>query len=411
MASLYKKPIVRRDPKTGEKVKTKSKKWWGRYTDSLGREKRVPLAADKQAALTMLNNLVQKVEHEKAGIEDPFEQHRGKPIADHMADFRRHLLAKGDSEEHIVTTIRRIERFLEHGGIRNVTAIDTVAAGNFLAELREEGSATETRNHYLRAMKHFTSWLDSGDRLMRDPLRKLSPTNADADRRRVRRALSDEEYIRLIETAENGPPIESIPGPDRAMIYILAAWTGYRKGEIGSLTRGSFDIESEPPTVTVQAAYSKRRREDTQVLHPWVVERLKAWLLDRDDDESALLFPICGRVPGGTNRKTAKMMREDLAAARRKWIAETKQQRKSREKSDFLRYQDSKKRYADFHANRHTFITNLCRAGVSPKIAQSLARHSTIRLTMDLYTHLDDKDKIEGIHALRGLGGEGTKQP
>src|SRR5262245_42020739 len=46
MASLYKKPIVVVDPKTGKKTKTKSKKWWGRYRDETGVERRVPLASD-----------------------------------------------------------------------------------------------------------------------------------------------------------------------------------------------------------------------------------------------------------------------------------------------------------------------------------------------------------------------------
>ena len=68
MASLYKKPIVVTDPKTGEKVKKKSRKWWGRYRDALGRERRVPLAGDKAAAQTMLNEIVRKVEREAAGI-------------------------------------------------------------------------------------------------------------------------------------------------------------------------------------------------------------------------------------------------------------------------------------------------------------------------------------------------------
>jgi hypothetical protein len=30
MANLYKKPVVVTDSKTGQKIKTKSKKWWGR---------------------------------------------------------------------------------------------------------------------------------------------------------------------------------------------------------------------------------------------------------------------------------------------------------------------------------------------------------------------------------------------
>jgi integrase len=107
--------------------------------------------------------------------------------------------------------------------------------------------------------------------------------NVQTDRRHDRRALAPEEFASLIEAAERGKPIESISGPDRAMMYLLASWTGYRKGEIGSLTLASFDLDSEPPTVTVAAMYSKRKRTDTQVLHPLVVERLRDWLAGKPD--------------------------------------------------------------------------------------------------------------------------------
>ncbi len=40
------------------------------------------------------------------------------------------------------------------------------------------------------------------------------------------------------------------------------------------------------------------------------------------------------------------------------------------------------------HALRHTFISNLARAGIHPKTAQALARHSTITLTLDRYSHV-----------------------
>lgn len=67
---------------------------------------------------------------------------------------------------------------------------------------------------------------------------------------------------------------------------------------------------------------------------------------------------------------------------------------------------DDEKRFADFHALRHTFITNLSRAGVNPKIAQSLARHSSIVLTMDHYTHLrvdEDRRALELLPNTDGL--------
>jgi len=74
-----------------------------------------------------------------------------------------------------------------------------------------------------------------------------------------------------------------------------------------------------------------------------------------------------------------------------------------REKSDFLEYQDSQGRFADFHCLRHTFITNLARANVSPKTAQSLARHSDIRLTMDIYTHVEQEEQATAIRGLPSL--------
>ncbi len=74
-----------------------------------------------------------------------------------------------------------------------------------------------------------------------------------------------------------------------------------------------------------------------------------------------------------------------------------------REKSDVLLYKNSKGLYADFHAMQHTFITNLCWANVSPKTAQALACHSDIRLTMNVYTHIDQQEQAAAIGMLKGV--------
>jgi integrase len=57
-------------------------------------------------------------------------------------------------------------------------------------------------------------------------------------------------------------------------------------------------------------------------------------------------------------------------------------------------------RYADFHSLRHCFITGLARAGVSPKMAQTLARHSDIRLTLGVYTHVELPGRTAAIESL-----------
>jgi len=184
------------------------------------------------------------------------------------------------------------------------------------------------------------------------------------------------------------------------MLYLLAAWTGYRKGEIGSLTSASFDLTSDPAIVTVAAGYSKRRRRDQQVLHPYVAAKLIDWLAAKSAESETILFPI-SRRSGSSERDTAKMMERDLERARAQWLSEFPDSEQAKHaKSDYLCYKDREGRFADFHANRHTFITNLARAGVSPKTAQELARHSDIRLTLGLYTHTNLDDRAAAVRRL-----------
>ena len=61
---------------------------------------------------------------------------------------------------------------------------------------------------------------------------------------------------------------------------------------------------------------------------------------------------------------------------------------------------DEEGRRIDFHALRHTFITHLAQAGVRPKDAQTLARHSTITLTLDRYTHTGLSDVAGAVEKL-----------
>ena len=403
MASLYKKPIVKSDPKTGKKIKSKSKKWWGRYRDVDDCERRVPLASDKSAAQTMLNELVRKVEREKAGLIDPTDRQRKRPLSEHVADFTSYLQNKDVTVKQVQTAAMQVQKMIEANRWTRIGDVSASGALDFLGGLRQEGKSAQTYNHYLKSAKQFTRWLVRDRRTQVDPLAHLSKLNVSTDRRHDRRALSSLEFDLLIATAQQGTTIESISGPDRAMMYILAAWTGFRKGEIGSLTGRSLQLDTEPATATVAACFSKRKREDTQILHPEVVSMLKKWIGKRTSQTSDdLLFPVSGKVPGGKERKTHKMMQRDLSAARDKWIeaAATDEEKERRLASDVLKYCDSNGRFADFHSNRHLFITSLERANLSPKMAQTLARHSDVRLTLGVYTHVGLHDQTAAIHSL-----------
>ena len=99
------------------------------------------------------------------------------------------------------------------------------------------------------------------------------------------------------------------------------------------------------------------------------------------------------------------MIELDLRAARDQWLDEVKDdpaETQRRLKTDFLCYCNHDGLFADFHSLRHLFITNLERAGLSPKMAQTLARHSDIRLTLGVYTHVGLHDQSAAINTLPG---------
>ena len=411
MSSIYKRVTKTADRKTGKVGQSESKKWWGQYRDANGTLRRKPLSTNQALAKRMLAELVEQVEREKAGLVSPAEKESKKPIGKHIDDFEKHHAAKENTGQYVYEIVRKVQTMIDGCRWKNVSQICESNVEVFLLDLRQRrGLSIQTSNHYLRAIKNFVRWLVRNKRLTANPLEGLSMLNVRTDRRHDRRPLENDEFARLLHVAETGPPSVGLLGRDRAMLYLLAAWTGFRRGELGSLTLRSFNLDSATPTVTVEAGYSKHRRQDVQVLHPDIVEALKGWLLKRkpkSDDE--ILFPVAQKTCG-VDRRTSEMVAFDLAAARRFWIAETDDldERAKREASEFLLYKNKAGLFADFHGLRHTFISNLGKAGVSPKTAQILARHSDLSLTMNIYTHVGQEEQVAAINSLPGVPKPGS---
>jgi hypothetical protein len=56
---------------------------------------------------------------------------------------------------------------------------------------------------------------------------------------------------------------------------------------------------------------------------------------------------------------------------------------------------------------RPTYKTNLAHAGIDPKAAQTLARHSDMKLTMKRYTKFEGSEIVAGLDKLPKLSGQG----
>ena len=344
---------------------------------------------------------------------DPADDHRKRPIAEHIADYNRHLQAKENAKRYVEIAIARVKAIATACRFRGIGDIAPSPVANWLRDQRDGGTfGMSTSNDYLIAMKAFCNWLVREMRLVRNPLAHLQRLNAKLDVRRARRALTPDELERLITTAATVQcRLGAIPNRDRAVLYRVAAFTGLRAQELASLTPQSFDLSATPPTVEVEACYSKHRRKDILPLESKLVAVLREFLSERAPRPKGR-YTEDRLWPGQWYRKAGRMLQRDLKAAREIWLKEApnKADRKEREKSDFLKETDSAGRVVDFHALRHGFITYLVTAGVPPKVAQLLARHSTITLTMDRYTHLGIVDLAAGLESLPDIGNGKAKE-
>ncbi len=204
-----------------------------------------------------------------------------------------------------------------------------------LAELRRGGMSPSTSNHYLRALRNFMRWMIRNRRVRQDPLagmRLLKITTA--DKRRRRRNLPDDEMGALVAAARRSPePFMGLSGPDRAMLYVVAANTGLRASELASLTPKSLSLDGPRATVRCLAAYTKNGEEAVLPLRSEVAAMVREWLADK---------PASQRLWAGewaSQRHGAEMIRIDLTAAD-------------------VDYEDDSGRVADFHPDVHRDATH-----------------------------------------------------
>lgn len=400
--ALY-RPTVTRRRKDGTKYHQKSKLWWGSFRHPMSDMlMRIPLkTADKKAAKTLLAEAERRAAREAAGLVSPFERHNRRPLIEHIDEWKTSLLDKGSSAVHVDIVTTRARKIIETCGFDCWPRISASRVQGFVGDLRRRGMSPQTRNFYLQAIKQFAKWMIEDRRANSSPVAYLKPENVRNDRRHDRRALSVSELRRLLSTAENGPERYGMSGFDRATLYTLAVESGLRVAELRSLTWDSLDLGGSPATVTVMGAYSKSKRTDTLPLTAATACRFGRWrdLLGKVDPRDRLFPTMPDKL------QSAKLIRTDLDMARATWIKEApdNEEQQQREASDFLRYIDSAGLYADFHSLRHTFITNLAIGGVAPKVAQDLARHCDINLTLTRYSHTVLPDRAAALDALPDL--------
>ena len=398
------KQVLKSTPGAIKKTE-KSKLWTARYTDVNGSEQEISLYRDKTASQQKLAELIRNVSLAETGLVSNFDEAAKRPLAEHIDDWLASLRDRNRSKLHVSKLGGYVRKTMLACGWKRLKEISLSDAEKYLAELRETvldakgnkilGLSVAASNDHIAALKNFGNWLVNvrPKRWPHNPFSGMKKLNSASDVRLDRRPANPEELQKLLTATANGKPFRGLTGEDRVMLYLVATETGFRASELASLTFASLDLAADIPTIPVEAGDSKRGRRDVQPIRRELADRLKKFLNAklRASETVRLYGQNTNKLwPGTWNQKAAPMLRIDLESAG-------------------IPFEDKNGRRLDFHSLRGTFATNLAKAGVSPKAAQELMRHSDINLTMKVYTNLRLSDVASDLNKLPSLQTEKPK--
>ena len=339
---------------------------------------------------------------------DPFAEHSKTSMGEHLSDFIDHLRTRGVDAKQVRQAKSRLGKALADMGVRVPPDMSTEKAERFLLRLVEdEVLSAKTRNDYLGLLAQFADWGVNRERWPSNPFKCIKKLNAEVDVTRERRALTIDELRQLVEAAKvrsmenykarcpKASPAtldrKLRQGLERSMVYKAAAMTGLRLKELRTLRWVDVGIDTDQPTLTVQAKYAKSKREDTVELSTEMAESLREW---REFRRQELGRPVSGgeRIFFVCQHMFEHFPKDALAAG----LARADEQGE-------IITEDDTGRVIDFHSLRHTFSTLLSSAGVTPQVAQKLMRHADITTTMKTYTHIEVLDRRAAVEALPSM--------
>ena len=386
--------------------------WW---FDANGRKRERAAYTDKEASQDLLRQLQSEAARGKQGMLDPFAEHRGTPLVEHLAAFIDHLRAGDRADRYVQGMQTMLRRALEEMNAALPKHMTPDRAEAFLTDLVEtEGLAHKTRNDHLRALSQFAKWGVIRGRWETNPFKAIAKLNEAVDVRRKRRALSVDELRSLIHAAKNrgrencvarglGPTSDRVKwierkGHERSLIYKTAALTGLREDELRRLEWTSLALDESCPTLTAEAKDAKAKREDTIELNAELAEALREW---RDVRNRELGRRVKGgervfHVPSGILEQFYK---DCLFVGIGRKITVTTEDGREVEK---ISTQDDAGQVVDFHSLRHTYGTFLGRAGIPQRTLQALMRHTTGKMS-ERYTHAVHVDRVQAVESLPRL--------
>jgi hypothetical protein len=208
-----------------------------KYRDGAGLVRKVSTGChDETAARSVLQELVNRAERVKANVltvvEDAISGHQDTSLPEHFTAYIAHLEAKGTTAEHRGNVRRCLDRLAKNCDWTRLNALCRDKLEQWLVERANDkgpdgkklAMSARTRNTYHAAIVAFANWCLRSKRLAVNPFAGMSKADENADRRRQRRALTEAELVKLLETARRRPLLS------RAAESFMRLFSGYRRG-------------------------------------------------------------------------------------------------------------------------------------------------------------------------------------
>lgn len=365
---------VPKDTPGAVKRVTESEKWYAANVPGFPKGRRIPLATHRRVAERMLADLIDKGERGIAGMA---VRDDGKELLSPLVtEFGEGLGRKSDAKhvKFVLLCIRRIFERAKVGTIADLRTSDVSTKVEAVVWDLMKGEEAVSAPTAARAGKHarqFTRWLWRKKKAIdHDPLAGLDlPSQAGQGRRR---AFLPGELAALDDATRVSERVfRGLTGQERALLYLVAAGTGLRAGELAALTTDFIDLEGDEPVIALPGCYTKNKKDANLPIPKALLKRLRAHVASL-----ALGEKLWG---GSWWERAADMLRDDLAEASIPAVVNGKE--------------------AVFHSFRHTHSTLLGKSA-PVKVAQELARHSTPLLTIGRYGHIDMQEMTEAIDRL-----------
>lgn len=355
--------------------------------------------SDKRAAEQVLQKLITGAALRHHGVIDALQDKiitaRKTVLAKHVDAYLTECRAAGLAGHHIAQKASHLRKFLEATGATLLADLTAEALIAHIGSFRRRGRSARTQNFVREILATFGAWCVETQRLPRNPFERVPVQNVERDRRRIRRALTDDELARLVLAAG-----------DRSVWYLCAVLAGLRRGDLKSIKWA--DIDFAGGSITIRDG--KAKRTDVIALHPQLAEALLAWR----GKGGALPAPSARVFPRVV--QTLTQQKDFLRAGLARWetVLDAKGEpvmvpfgKAVKGKHRLVPKQritmtDENGKSIDLHALRTTLGTRLARK-VKPQVAMQVMRHRDIRTTLKHYTALELADHAQAIEAAGGV--------